>query len=312
MSLTVIQPGILSLLQDRGRRGQHRIGLTNGGPVDPEAFYYCNRLLGNAPHSTVIEVSFGGIQLQAQVDTFICVTGASMPLRINSKTKALWEVHKINAGDIVSLEFAARGCRAYLGVADGFNVEPSFGSTATVMRESIGGLRGDKLHAGDELPCSTVKQRRHYYLPADRQPHYQNTVTVRVIPGYQQHHFSRLQQRRFFSHSYTVSDRCDRMGYRLEGPAIECDIEDILSEGICFGAIQVPADGQPIVLLNDRQTIGGYPKIGSALSLDAARLAQLTPGGTVHFAPISPHGAHNALHLAHSFARRQPLRERRM
>ena len=311
MSLTVLQPGILSLLQDSGRRGRHRIGLTNGGPLDGEAFYYCNRLLGNAEGTTVIEVSFGGLQLQARVDTFICVTGARMPLRINGATRSLWEVHPVAAGDTVSLDFAAQGCRAYLGVADGFTIEPSFGSTATVMRENIGGLRGDKLHAGDELPCATVTNRRRYYLPADRQPHYQNTVTVRVIPGYQQHHFSRLQQRRFFSHAYTVSDRCDRMGYRLEGPAIACDIDGILSEGICFGAIQVPADGQPIVLLNDRQTIGGYPKIGSALSLDAAHLAQLAPGGTVHFAPISPHGAHNALHLARSFARRQPLLERR-
>ena len=101
------------------------------------------------------------------------------------------------------------------------------------------------------------------------------------------------------------------MGYRLEGPAIACDIEGILSEGICFGAIQIPADGQPIVLLNDRQTIGGYPKIGAALSLDTAHLAQLTPGGRVHFAPISPHGAHNALHLARSFDQRQALLERR-
>jgi allophanate hydrolase subunit 2 len=136
-------------------------------------------------------------------------------------------------------------------------------------------------------------------------------VTVRVIPGYQQAHFSRLQQRRFFSHAYTVSDRCDRMGYRLEGAAIACDIDGILSEGICFGAIQIPADGQPIVLLNDRQTIGGYPKIGSALSLDAARLSQLRPGGTVHFAPVSPYGAHNALHIAQSLSNHQPLLERR-
>ena len=134
---------------------------------------------------------------------------------------------------------------------------------------------------------------------------------MRVIPGYQQRHFSRYQQRRFFSHAFEVSERCDRMGYRLEGPAIHCDIEGILSEGICFGAIQVPADGQPIVLLNDRQTIGGYPKIGSALSLDCAHLAQLRPGGTVHFAPISPHAAHNALHLAASFSRRQRFEERR-
>ena len=100
------------------------------------------------------------------------------------------------------------------------------------------------------------------------------------------------------------------MGYRLEGPAITCEIDGILSEGICAGAIQIPPDGQPIVLLNDRQTIGGYPKIGSALSLDTAHLAQLTPGGSVHFAPITPHAAHNALHLAHSFRERAPLQER--
>jgi biotin-dependent carboxylase-like uncharacterized protein len=310
MSIRVVQPGILSLLQDSGRLGQHRIGLTNGGPLDREAFFYCNRLLGNAPDSTVVELSFGGMHLQAQVDTFICVTGAHMPLRINGQEKNLWEVHPVQAGDDIALAFAEQGCRAYIGVAEGFTIAPSFGSSATVMRESIGGLHGDKLHAGDELPCPATSKRQHYYLPRAHQPHYQNEITVRVIPGYQQHHFSRLQQRRFFSHSYTVSDRCDRMGYRLEGPAINCDIEGILSEGICFGAIQVPADGQPIVLLNDRQTIGGYPKIGSALSLDAARLAQLTRGGTVHFAPISPHGAHNALHLAHSFASRQPLLER--
>ena len=311
MSLKVLQPGILSLLQDSGRRGQHRIGLTNGGPLDGEAFLYNNRLLQNAQDSTLVEISFGGLQLEAGTDTFICVTGAAMPLKINHREQPLWEVLQVRAGDHISLEFAQAGCRAYLGVAGGFQVEPSFGSTATVMREKIGGLSGDRLHAGDLLPCEPVSSRRRLYLPPFRQPRYHDTVTVRVVPGYQQHSFSRLQQRRFFSHAYTVSDRCDRMGYRLEGPAIECDIEGILSEGICFGAIQIPADGQPIVLLNDRQTIGGYPKIGSALSLDAARLAQLPPGGTVHFAPISPHGAPKALHLADSFARRQTLLERR-
>jgi len=311
VSFKIVQPGILSMLQDSGRRGRQHIGLTNGGPLDREAFYYCNRLLGNPEGSTTIEVSFGGMTLQAENDTFICVTGADMPLRINGEEQPLWTVLAVAAGDTISLDFAENGCRSYLGVADGFTVQPSFGSTATVMRENIGGLRGDKLHAGDHLPCAVVRKRRRYRLAAEQRPHYQDRITVRVIPGYQQHHFSRLQQRRFFSHAYTVSDRCDRMGYRLEGPAIKCAIEGILSEGICFGAIQVPADGQPIVLLNDRQTIGGYPKIGSALSLDASRLAQLRPGGTVHFAPITPHGAHNALHLAQSFARRQPLWEHR-
>lgn len=309
MSLEVIQPGVLSLLQDRGRFGAHRIGLTNGGPLDPEAFNYCQRLLVNDPTSTAIEMSFGGGHFRAHVDTYICVTGASMPLTINGVEKALWTVHPVAAGDEIRLDFAVAGCRSYLGVAGGFSIEPSFGSTATVMRESIGGLAGDKLQAGDLLPCSQSSDRKHLHLPQAQQPHYQNMVTVRVIPGYQQSRFSRIEQRRFFSHAYTVSDRCDRMGYRLEGPAIHCDIEGILSEGICFGAIQVPADGQPIVLLNDRQTIGGYPKLGSALSLDAARLAQLRPGDTVHFAPISLYGAHNALNLAHNVITRQPLEQ---
>jgi len=179
-----------------------------------------------------------------------------------------------------------------------------------VVREHVGGLRGESLGAGDRLPCSSVGSRAAYYLPEADQPRYQNTLTVRVVPGYQQCHFSRREQRRFFGSTYRVSERCDRMGYRMDGPAVRCDIDGILSEGICFGAIQIPPDGQPIVLLNDRQTIGGYPKIGAALSLDAARLAQLTPGGTVHFTPITPHAARRALSLAQRFGLRRPLRER--
>ena len=309
MSFRVTQAGILSLLQDSGRIGQHRIGLTTGGPLDPDAFAWCNRLLQNPAGSTAVEISFGGLQLEAQVDTYICVTGALMPLRINKVPKDLWHVHRVKAGDIIALEFSEEGTRSYLGVADGFQITPSFGSTATVMRESIGGLNGGKLQVNDNLACSVTEQRRQLYLTRSQQPRYQNMATVRVIPGYQQTHFSRLQQRLFFSHGYTVSERCDRMGYRLEGPPISCEIEGILSEGICYGAIQIPADGQPIVLLNDRQTIGGYPKIGSALSIDAAHLAQLRPGGTVHFAPISHHAAHNALHLAASFHNRHPISE---
>lgn len=311
MSLVVTQPGILSLLQDAGRIGHHRIGLTNGGPLDPEAFDWCNRLLQNPAGATAIEVSFGGLQLDVEVDTAICLTGAAVPLSINGTEQPAWEVLPVKAGDRLALGYAEQGCRAYLGVAGGFDIPPSFGSSATVMREKLGGLHGDRLQAGDRLPCQRTSDRRRFYLPERARPRYQELVTLRVIPGYQQAHFSRYQQRRFFSHAFEVSDRCDRMGYRLLGPTIVCDIDGILSEGICFGAIQVPADGQPIVLLNDRQTIGGYPKIGSALSLDCARLSQLRPGGTVHFAPISPHGAHNALHLAESFIRRQPMEERR-
>jgi len=214
------------------------------------------------------------------------------------------------SGDKIRLEYATEGARAYLGTADGFDVPASFGSSATVVREKIGGLTGDKIQAGSLLPCSAVSRRRMLAIPSERQPEYSRDICVRTIPGYQQSHFDRMQQRRFYTSEFVVSDRSDRMGYRLEGPTIECGTNGILSEGICYGAIQIPADGQPIVLLNDRQTIGGYPKIGSALSLDAAKLAQLTPGGTVRFEPTSIHSAHNALHLAQRYDNGLPLEEK--
>lgn len=310
MSMTVLQSGVLCLLQDSGRRGQHRLGLTNGGPLDGEAFHYCNRLLQNAEGSTVVEVSVGGLQLETAVDTDVCLTGAAMPLSINGEQRGLWEVHRVQAGDRIRIDYAKAGCRAYFGVADGFVIEPMFGSTATVVREHIGGLRGERLQVGDVLPCAAVAARKKFFLPEQDRPRYHTTLTVRVIPGYQQRYFPRREQRRFFGETFRVSERSDRMGCRLEGPAVGCDIDGILSEGICLGAIQIPPDGQPIVLLNDRQTIGGYPKIGAALSLDAARLAQLVPGSTVHFAAITPHTAQRALQLAQRFALHKPLRER--
>jgi len=302
--LLVKQPGVLSLLQDGGRYGQHRIGLTTGGPLDASAMSWANRLVGNDPAATALEASFGGLELEAQTDTLIAITGGDQPLSINGEELPGWRSHRIKTGDRISLGFAQQFCRSYLAVAGGFQVEPRFGSTATVVREGIGGLDGGKLAAAQLLPCRPENPAPCLQLATP--PQYSSSIEIRVIPGYQQHAFGDLQQRRFFSGEYTVTDRADRMGYRLEGPVIECEIEGILSEGICSGAIQIPADGQPIVLLQDRQTIGGYPKIGAALSLDTARLAQLMPGGSVRFTAITPYEAHNALNLAASrFSRTQ-------
>ncbi|MFT7287706.1 MAG: biotin-dependent carboxylase-like uncharacterized protein [Halieaceae bacterium] len=300
-ALHVKQPGLLSLLQDRGRFGEAALGLSNGGPMDPVAHNLCNRLLQNHSDATVVEVSFGGLELEAGADTQLCITGAELTVRIDNRECATWEVLDIRAGQRLTLGFSERGCRSYLGVRGGFIVQPSFGSTATVLREGIGGLRGDRLAVDDILPFAPSAPMDRLRLHRADRPHYSHQATVRVVPGYQEHHFARIEQRRFFSSAYLVSQRSDRMGYRLDGPAVRCDIEGILSEGIAQGAIQVPADGQPIVLLNDRQTIGGYPKLGCALSIDCAVMAQLRAGDELNFTPISKHNAHNALHLAQAF-----------
>ncbi|WP_445767139.1 5-oxoprolinase subunit C family protein [Rheinheimera sp.] len=295
---SVIAPGVLSLLQDSGRFGQSALGLTTGGPMDAPSAAWANRLLGNNTNATLIECSVGGLQLRANMPSFIVVTGATLPLSINGKTAEQWTVHQVQAGDVIELGMVSQGLRAYVAVAGGFSIAPQFGSTATVLREGIGGLSGNKLQAGDTLSAQTVNKLQRQRLPARYRPQFNQTLTLRLIEGYQASSFSSTERQRFYLHRYTVTPQADRMGYKLNGTAIKCQQRSLLSEGICYGAVQIPPDGQPIVLLNDRQTLGGYPKMGSVLSLDCALLAQAGAGTEVYFTPISPEQAHNALCLA--------------
>ncbi|MEO3864452.1 biotin-dependent carboxyltransferase family protein [Rheinheimera fenheensis] len=295
---SVLAPGVLSLLQDSGRFGQSALGLTTGGPMDAPSATWANRLLGNNINATLIECSVGGLQLRADSHSFIAVTGAILPVSINGKAVEQWTVHKVQAGDVIELGMVTKGLRAYIAVAGGFNVAPQFSSTATVLREGIGGLSGNKLQAGDKLAAQTVNTLQRQRLPARYRPQFNQTLTLRLIEGYQASSFSATERQRFYLHSYKVTPQADRMGYKLSGSAIKCQQTQLLSEGICYGAVQIPPDGQPIVLLNDRQTLGGYPKIGSVLSLDCALLAQAGAGTEVYFTPVSPQQAHNALCLA--------------
>lgn len=305
----VKQPGLLTLIQDRGRFGAHNMGLTTGGPLDTLAFDWANRLLGNDENATCLEVSFGGLSLEAEVDTAIVITGAKSTCKINGSEISQWQTHSIKKGEILEMGFASEGIRAYLAVAGGFDIEPSFGSSSTVVREKIGGIQGDKLQAGDKLPYQPHSLSQHLRLAEEDQPSYSKQATLRVVKGYQQAAFDHVQHWRFFNSEYLITERSDRMGFRLEGEVIRSSMVGMLSEGICHGAIQIPADGQPIILMNDRQTIGGYPKIGSVISLDTARLAQLVPGSTVRFESISMEQAHNLHWLEKSrFLRTQPVK----
>ena len=306
--LKVIQAGIFSLIEDGGRFGMHGIGVTTGGPLDSNAFRWANRLCNNALQTAAIEVTIGGLVLESRVTTTIALTGAAIPLSINHQPQELWQSHQVKPGDRIELGFALSGSRGYLAVAGGFGVEPIFNSAATVPREGLGGVHGDgkSLQAGDLLPCHNSVTSARLCVPESERPDYtDNRALLRVVLGYQQHVFSKLQKQLFFTSEYSVTESSDRMGFRLKGAAIKPAIGGILSEGICLGAIQVPADGQPIVLLNDRQTIGGYPKLGSVLSLDIGKLAQLLPGGSVRFEEISVEQAHNLLLLdQHRFQNR--------
>jgi biotin-dependent carboxylase-like uncharacterized protein len=302
--LRVIQPGVHSLIQDEGRFGKHHIGLTVGGPLDRHSFRWANKLCSNPINTPTIEVTIGGMVLESTVDTYFVVTGALVELSINKTPVNCWTAHRIKPGDRIELGYTKVGMRCYVGVTGGFNVEPTFGSCSTVTRESIGGLTGDgtPLASGDIIPCTETLLHPPSFMPSEEQP---KNLTIapeltclRVVLGYQQDYFTAQQRKQFFHGQYRISARNDRMGFRLLGPDIKPSVGGILSEGICLGAIQVPPDGQPIILLNDRQTIGGYPKIGSVLSLDLDKLAQLGPEAAVCFNEVSIEQAHNLKHLA--------------
>jgi biotin-dependent carboxylase-like uncharacterized protein len=296
--LRVIQPGIQSLIQDRGRYGFHNIGLTTGGPLDRNSFRWANRLCGNDEAMAGIEIMVGGLVLEAQISTQIAVTGAHIPLKINQQAVECWRSHAVRPGDRIELGYATAGCRAYLAVSRGIQVKAIFNSVSTVVREGLGGLEqeGGALKSGDILPCESTDNQPCFSLPAAHRPVVETErITLRVVLGYQEATFKHKQ--RFFSADYRVSENSDRMGYRLSGPAIKSSITGMLSEGICLGAIQFPADGQPIILLSDRQTIGGYPKIGSVLSIDIDKVAQLMPGKKLRFEAIGIEQAHNLIHL---------------
>jgi len=285
----VIRPGVLSLVQDLGRFGYQHLGLTNGGAADEHAFLWANRLLGNASNSATVEVCFGGLALQAEVSTRIALTGADLQARLNGEPLVPWQTYGVRAGDRLHLGHSKTGVRAYLAVAGGFQVEPVLGSVATVMREQLGGLdgRGSALEVDDILPCASADQGPSMRVPWRYIPDYQAPLVLRVIEGQQGALFSESDWKTLYSSAYDISNQSDRMGVRLSGEPLRPKVGGIVSEGISFGAVQLPPDGQPIVLLKDRQTMGGYPKLGTLFPLDAFALAQRQPHTPVRFAPMS-------------------------
>ncbi|MEO9587302.1 MULTISPECIES: biotin-dependent carboxyltransferase family protein [Marinobacter] len=285
MSFEVLDGGMLALLQDPGRYGYQHIGVTTGGPMDEHAFRWANRLLDNPPEAAQIEINIGKLSLLAHEDTCIALTGADLGAQINGEAAAPWHTYQIHRGDHIEFGMPVAGLRAYLAVAGGLKPTVKLGSCATVVREGLGGLdgRGQKLAKGDCIGFDRSHPKTMTRLPAGEIPDYNQDLHIGVIPSYQYPHFSPGERMKFFTGSYEVSQRIDRMGYRLTGDPIHSELDGIISEGIAYGAIQVPSDGQPIVLMKDRQTIGGYPKIGCLSTLDAGQLAQRGPGALVRF-----------------------------
>lgn len=286
--LRVLKAGPLSLLQDAGRHGWQHLGVSPSGALDGHAAAWANHLLGNPWGTPLLEIALGDVQLLSEVDTWLALTGAELPASIDGQSLPGWSRFPLRAGQSLHLGFARSGQRAYLAAVGGFQGETVLGSVSTQSREGFGGLDGGggKLLAGDLLPCAAACLPRAASVPWPYQPNYRGTPLLRVITGGDAVEFAEEQLQAFFEQGWQLSPQSDRMGARLQGEALQAPSRQ-WSLGVTRGAIQVPPDGQPIILQADHQTMGGYPILGWLHPLDLWRVAQSPALQGVRFTPVS-------------------------
>lgn len=292
MGIIVESPGILTTVQDEGRFGSQQYGVSPAGPMDVRSFYLANILAGNKRSEGALEMTFQGPSLRFEKDNIVAITGADMSPSVNGNPVPMYQAVCVYAGDTLSFGMTnGNGCRAYLAFAGGLDVPVVMGSKATLMRNELGGIKGRKLEKEDRIgftsPKTSLPNMGLRKLAPEIFP--KKEVTLRVVMGPQDYEFPEEEIKRFFWYSAKITNEFDRMGCRLEReePLRHKGDGNIITDGIAFGSIQVPPNGQPIIMLADRQSTGGYTKIGSVISVDLPKLVQCMAGYKVRFIQVS-------------------------
>ena len=295
-ALRVLAPGLMTTLQDLGRPGYQRLGVPVSGALDHVSLRTANLLVGNGAGIGALEIAYQGPTLQVEADSVrVAVAGGRARIDIlptdgdgtGGRRLAAFESARLLRGEVLRIGALTGSAVAYLAVEGGFDIAPVLGSQSTLTRAAIGGLEGRALRAGDVLPLrqGAAAEREDVMLPP---LDLGLRGRVRVLLGPQDDHFTPAALRALLESVYTVSQASDRMGMRLEGPLLEHSSKgyNIVSDGIAHGSIQVPGNGLPIVLLADRQTTGGYPKVATVISADIPALGRLTPGAKITFEAV--------------------------
>ncbi|CAH0344331.1 biotin-dependent carboxyltransferase family protein [Bacillus sp. CECT 9360] len=305
--ITITKPGLLTSIQDLGRYGFQKFGVIASGVMDPISHRIANLLVGNEENAPTIEITLLGPTIEFNESALISICGGDLSPTIDGKPVRLWRSVLVKKGSTLQFGKCRSGCRAYLAVAGGYVVQSIMQSKSTYLRAEIGGFNGRALQAGDQVsfnPPGELSTKVIQYLARNLSPHAfvqsewsvasdlipnnKNSPSIQVIKGRQFDLFTKESQNMLFENVFEITSQSDRMGYRLKGSILSLDkAEEMISEAVNFGTIQVPADGNPIVLLADRQTTGGYPKIGQIATVDLPLLAQGKPGDRIRFAELT-------------------------
>jgi len=295
LKIRVLSGGLLSTIQDMGRWGFQAMGMPVAGAMDLYSLMIGNILSGNHENEACLEITIQGPDLEVvQGEGLLSCTGADLGFMINNRPCPLWHSITVTSGDHISFSpSCSKGCRSYLCFSGGIDVPPVMNSRSTYLRGGIGGMDGRAIKSGDILETGPLPalwgRTAGFECPNNLIPDLFNDEPLRVIPGPQEEKFTDRGKDTFYNSLYTVTALADRMGIRLEGIPVEhASSADIISDAIPLGAIQIPGHGQPIVMMADHQTTGGYAKIGVVSSVDVYRLAQKLPGEKIRFTRITP------------------------
>jgi len=297
--LTVLKPGLYSTVQDEGRLEFLAFGMPQAGVMDRYSARMANLLCGNSLSAATVEMTLVGGAFRVERSCRVALCGADMSPHLNGTPIETWKAIELVTGDLLETGYAKSGCRAYLAVSGGVDVPVIMGSRSTYTRAGIGGVKGRPLIQGDVIPVGEappLQKKAPDKLESSLIPEFPEKINLRVLMGPQDDLFLPEGLEEFLQGEYIVSDESDRMGCRLEGPMIRhLDKADIISDALGKGAIQVPGNGQPIVMMSDCGTTGGYAKIATVIGADLCKLAQAKPQNIIRFSKCSEEEALNAL-----------------
>jgi biotin-dependent carboxylase-like uncharacterized protein len=301
MTIKVQQPGLLTTVQDTGRFGKYDIGMPPSGAMDVFSYQVGNYLVGNEEGAAGLEITYWGPRLEFTEEAVIAITGAEMPPKINNEAAATWEAHKVEAGDVLSFDYLKSGARSYLAVAGGVDVPTFLGSRSTYTLIGLGGHEGRALQEGDELKIGEARNgadgRAGMALDEGQIPTYPTETELRVIIGLASYRITEEGMEEFLNTEWTVTPDADRVGYRYTGGQLEfvereqpagagAEQANVVDFGYPVGSIQVPGGVEPIILMNDAVTGGGYATIGTVISVDRDKLAQTKTNDKTRFRSV--------------------------
>ena len=293
MGIRILDGGLLTTVQDKGRTGYQKSGMPVAGAMDSHAMNLANILVGNNRSSAVLEATVQGPAIEFTEAAVIAVCGGNLSPQLAGAPLPMNRAVAVRAGEVLRFGAPVAGCRSYIAFAGGLDIPLVMSSRSTYLKAGLGGFRGRRLQKGDEIGLTASRAKlpgmEARVVPEEMLPDYRHEADIRIVLGPQDDYFTEYAMMGFFHDFYTVTNACDRMGYKLDGrklPHVQLEDGNIISDGVAFGSIQIPPDGLPIIMMADHQTTGGYTKVGAVITVDLPLVANMQPGDKIHFVKV--------------------------